>query len=64
LFKSNNGEVGIELLQHGFCRAYLGHADRGLAVHDLALEIGEIHHIMINQGDLAYTSCCQVWCGS
>jgi hypothetical protein len=50
---------GVQRLSAGFS---LGHADASLRVQDLALQVGEIDGVVIDQRDLADAGRCQVEC--
>ena len=45
----SNRDMGVDAAQPQRCRIDFGHAERALAVHDLALQIGDIHHVKIHQ---------------
>jgi len=53
LLQGDDFNFGIDRAQRqlaGFC---LGHADSGLRMQDLPLQVGEIDGVVINQGDFA-----------
>ena len=52
----NAFDFRIDVVQRGSCRTDLGLTDRRGAMNDLALQIAEIHRVMVTQGQLPDTA--------
>ncbi len=60
IFVHDHGDIGVERLDLLFRRAHLGPIQvRGVVDH-LTLEVGEIHHVTVDDPDRSDPGCCQV----